>query len=82
MLALDALNALARSSAGALLARRQPGELALLAGLEPGRRLGARVLGKLHNGEFLVELAARHAGGQEGQAVQMRCRQACVRAIC
>lgn len=72
MFALDALNALARSSAGALLARRQPGELALLAGLEPGRRLGARVLGKLHNGEFLVELAARHAGGQGGQAVQMQ----------
>lgn len=75
MLALDALNALARSSAGALLARRQPGELALLAGLEPGRRLGARVLGKLHNGEFLVELSARHAPGQRGQggqAVQMQ----------
>ncbi|HVW64899.1 MAG TPA: flagellar hook-length control protein FliK [Nitrosospira sp.] len=72
MLALKALNALARVSAGALLARRQPGEPALLAGLEPGRRLGVRVLGKLHNGEFLVELAARHPAGQGGQAVQMQ----------
>jgi hypothetical protein len=72
MLALDALNALARISPGAQPARRQPGDSALLAGLEPGQRVSGRVLRSLHGREFLVELAARHPGAQGGEAVQMQ----------
>jgi hypothetical protein len=69
---LHPLNALARIFPGASLARRQPGDSALLAGLEPGQRLSGRVHGYLANGEFLVELAARQARSQDGQTVQMR----------
>jgi hypothetical protein len=70
---LHPLNALARIFPGASLARRQPGDSALLAGLEPGQRLSGRVHGYLANGEFLVELAARQAArAQNGQTVQMR----------
>jgi hypothetical protein len=72
MLSLNALNALARISPGSFLARRQPGESALLAGLEPGQRLNGRVLGNLHGSEFLVELATRHPAAANGQAVQMQ----------
>jgi hypothetical protein len=69
---LNALNALARIFPGSSLTRRQPGDSALLAGLEPGQRVSGRVLGNLSNGEFMVELAARHAGEQGRQAVQMQ----------
>jgi hypothetical protein len=70
---LNALNALARIFPGPSLARRQPGDSALLAGLEPGQRLSGRVHGNLANGEFLVELAARQAARmQSGQTVQMQ----------
>ncbi len=70
---LNALNALARIFPGPSLARRQPGDSALLAGLEPGQRLSGRVHGNLANGEFLVELAAGQAARmQNGQTVQMQ----------
>jgi hypothetical protein len=72
MLSLNALNALARIFPGSSLTRRQSGDSALLASLEPGQRLSGRVLGNLSNGEFMVELAARHAGEQGRQAVQMQ----------
>lgn len=70
---LHPLNALARIFPGPSIARRQPGDSAMLAGLEPGQRLSARVHGYLANGEFLVELAARQAArAQNGQTVQMQ----------
>ena len=72
MVAFNALNALARISPGAAALRRQPGDAALLSGLEPGQRVRGRVHNNLANGEFLVELTARHAAGRHGQAVQMQ----------
>ncbi|WP_004178699.1 flagellar hook-length control protein FliK [Nitrosospira lacus] len=73
MFAFNALNALTRISPGLALARRQSGDVQLLAGLEPGQRLRATVQSNLANGEFMVALDARNSGSAgSGQTLHMR----------
>lgn len=70
---LNALNALAHISPSGMLGRRQSGDNALLAGLEPGQRLQARVQSNLVNGEFAVALNRLQVPpATGGQTVHMR----------